>query len=44
VRETVERTVEAWKALPHKDLLPAAMLKIIDRQIQTVDRNMSPTI
>jgi serine/threonine-protein kinase HipA len=36
VRETVERTAEAWKTLPHKDLLPAAALKIIDGQIQRV--------
>jgi serine/threonine-protein kinase HipA len=36
VRETIERTAEAWKALPHKDLIPAATLKIIDGQIQRV--------
>ncbi len=36
VRDMVERTAEAWKALPHKDLIPAATLKIIDGQIQKV--------
>ena len=33
VRETVERTAEAWKTLPHKDLLPPEILKTIDGQI-----------
>lgn len=36
VRETVERTAEAWKALPCKNLLPKETLKIIDGQIQRV--------
>lgn len=36
VRETVERTAEAWKALPYKELLPKETLKIIDGQIQRV--------
>ena len=35
VRETVARTAEAWKVLPHKDLISREMLKIIDTQIQT---------
>jgi serine/threonine-protein kinase HipA len=39
VRETVERTAEAWKVLPHKDLIPAATLKIIDEQIRRVAEN-----
>jgi hypothetical protein len=33
VREITERTADAWRALPHKELLPAAMLKVIDEQI-----------
>jgi serine/threonine-protein kinase HipA len=33
VRETVERTAEAWKTLPDKDLIPADTVKIIDGQI-----------
>ena len=36
VRETVERTAEAWKALPCKDLLPAETRTVIERQIQRV--------
>jgi hypothetical protein len=36
VRETVERTAEAWKTLSHKDLLPAETRKIVDRQIQKI--------
>ena len=36
VRETVERTAESWRTLPHKDLIPGATLKIIDGQIQRV--------
>ena len=39
VRETVERTAEAWKVLPHKDLIPAATLKMIDEQIRRVAEN-----
>jgi serine/threonine-protein kinase HipA len=34
VRETRERTADAWRALPHKDLLPAEIRKIIDKQIE----------
>lgn len=41
VRETVERTAEAWKTLAHKDLIPAATLKIIDGQIQRVIANVA---
>ena len=36
VRETVERTAEAWKVLPQKELLATTTLKIIDQQIQRV--------
>jgi serine/threonine-protein kinase HipA len=36
VRETVERTAEAWKVLPQKELLAATTMKIIDQQIQRV--------
>jgi serine/threonine-protein kinase HipA len=36
VAETVERTVEAWRALEEKDLLPADLREAIDRQINTV--------
>jgi len=36
VRETVERTVAAWKTLAPKDLLPAVLRKAIDRQIHSV--------
>ena len=36
VRETAERTRTAWKALEQKDLLPAEMLKTIDKQILAV--------
>ncbi len=36
VRETVERTAEAWKVLPQKELLAATTLKTIDQQIQRV--------
>jgi serine/threonine-protein kinase HipA len=39
VRETVGRTVEAWKTLPHKDLIPAATLTVIDDQIRRVAAN-----
>jgi serine/threonine-protein kinase HipA len=40
VRETVERTAEAWKTLNHKDLLPAETLKIVDHQIQKISVGM----
>ena len=36
VRETVERTAAAWKTLAQKELLPAHLHSVIDRQIQTV--------
>lgn len=36
VRETVERTSEAWKTLPHRDLLSKDIHNAIDTQIQTV--------
>jgi serine/threonine-protein kinase HipA len=35
-QETIERTAEAWKTLPHKDLIQADILKIIDDQIEKV--------
>ncbi|MBI4877572.1 MAG: HipA domain-containing protein [Acidobacteria bacterium] len=35
VRETVERTADAWRTLGSKDLIPAEMLTVIDKQIQT---------
>jgi serine/threonine-protein kinase HipA len=35
VVETIERTRDAWKELPHKDLLPGEMLKVIDGQIES---------
>jgi serine/threonine-protein kinase HipA len=34
VRETVEATATAWQKLDQKDLLPAEILKIVDRQIE----------
>lgn len=36
VRETVERTREAWKTLPHRDMLPAGIFETIDGQIGKV--------
>jgi serine/threonine-protein kinase HipA len=36
VRETVERTVAAWKTLARKELLPADIHGVIDNQIQMV--------
>ena len=36
VRDTVERTAEAWKTLPHKDLLSNDILNTIDKHIQAV--------
>jgi serine/threonine-protein kinase HipA len=39
VRETVERTLQAWKALDHKDLLPGETLALIDKQIHTAAAN-----
>jgi serine/threonine-protein kinase HipA len=34
VRETLERTVEAWKAMPAKELIPTAIRKTIGRHIR----------
>jgi serine/threonine-protein kinase HipA len=34
VGETVARTAAVWKTLPHKDLIPAATLKIIEGHMQ----------
>lgn len=34
VRETVERTNEAWKKSPHKELIPAGIREVIDGQIR----------
>jgi serine/threonine-protein kinase HipA len=34
VVETIEKTRNAWKKLPHKDLLPGEILKVIDGQIE----------
>ena len=39
VRETVERTAEAWAGLPQKKLLPPEVRKVIQKQIQTVAAN-----
>lgn len=36
VRETVERTAEAWKKLEHKDLLAKATRDLVGKQIMTV--------
>jgi serine/threonine-protein kinase HipA len=36
VRDTVERTADAWDGLPQKELLPIEMRKVIHKQIQTV--------
>jgi serine/threonine-protein kinase HipA len=36
VVETLERTANAWKSLPHKDVLPSNIRKTIDEQIQKV--------
>jgi serine/threonine-protein kinase HipA len=36
VRDTVERTVAAWKNLAPKELLPAELRTVIDRQIHSV--------
>jgi serine/threonine-protein kinase HipA len=38
-RDTVERTVAAWKNLAQKELLPAEIHTAIDRQIQLVSAN-----
>jgi serine/threonine-protein kinase HipA len=34
VCETMERTSDAWKTLPHKDLIPAATLNIVNEQMR----------
>jgi serine/threonine-protein kinase HipA len=36
VLETIERTADAWKSLPHKDVLPSDIRKITDDQIRKV--------
>ena len=36
VRDTAELTAEAWKTLPHKNLLSKAVHDVIDRQIRKV--------
>lgn len=36
VLETIERTADAWKALPHKDVLPSDIRKSVDEQIRKV--------
>ena len=41
VRETAERTADAWDSLPQKELLPPGMRKVIHKQIQTVAANAS---
>jgi len=41
ILETVEKTTFAWKTLPQKKLLPQALRKIIDTQIQAAARNIS---
>ena len=38
VRDTVARTVEAWKALEARDLLPPDIRAQVDRQIETAAR------
>jgi serine/threonine-protein kinase HipA len=39
VRDTVERTTTAWRTLAQKDLLPAGIRAVVDRQIQLVAAN-----
>lgn len=41
VRETVEATATAWQDLDQRDLLPAGILKIIDRQIDSAAAHTS---
>jgi serine/threonine-protein kinase HipA len=36
VRNTAERTAEAWKLLDEKDVIPAGTRKVIDKQIERV--------
>jgi hypothetical protein len=38
VRETTERTADAWRALPHKELLPAAMLAVSEARPPSPNR------
>jgi serine/threonine-protein kinase HipA len=40
-RETAERTAEAWKTLPYKDLLPADTLMVVDQQIRKIIVSMT---
>jgi hypothetical protein len=39
VMETIERTIEAWKTLEEKDLLPLGIRDAIDKQIHAVAIN-----
>jgi serine/threonine-protein kinase HipA len=39
VKETVEKTVNAWRNLSEKDILPIEIKKAIERQIMTVAEN-----
>jgi len=34
LRETMERTAEAWKVLLNKDLLPPDILEVVDGKIR----------
>ena len=43
IRETMERTAEAWKTLVEKDLLSAAMRESISAHMQTVLKNSTLT-
>ncbi len=36
VLETIERTADAWKSLPHKDALPSGIREAVDEQIRKV--------
>ena len=36
VLETIERTADAWKSLPHKDALPSGIRETVDEQIRKV--------
>lgn len=44
VAETVERTVDAWRALEEKELLSADLREAIDRQINMVAANTARTL
>ncbi len=41
VLETTERTVQAWKQLPQKDLVPPGRLKILDEQLERAAMNIA---